>query len=57
MKKLREYQNKAINEIAYKSSLGKKRICLQLATGGGKTICFAGLINRFLAKRPNDKVI
>jgi superfamily II DNA or RNA helicase len=38
MKKLREYQNKAINEIAYKSSLGKKRICLQLATGGGKCL-------------------
>lgn len=55
MNQLRPYQTAAIDQLAFKASLGLKRLVFQLATGGGKTVSFAGLINRYLAR--NDKKI
>jgi superfamily II DNA or RNA helicase len=54
---LRNYQTEAINEIARKSTQGKSRILLQLATGGGKTVMFSGLIHRFLTRQRRRVVI
>lgn len=51
MKQLRPYQVNAINNLAQKVSQGKRKIIFQLATGGGKTVTFAGLVQRFLAKQ------
>jgi superfamily II DNA or RNA helicase len=55
-KVLRQYQTDAIDKLAYKASLGLKRLIFQLATGGGKTISFAALIHRYL-HRNNKKVL
>lgn len=45
-----------VNGIVKKISEGYKRICCQLATGGGKTVCFSYLIQRFLLKFPSAKI-
>lgn len=34
--KLREYQEKSVNELAIKLAEGKRKVVYQLATGGGK---------------------
>lgn len=57
MRELRPYQSISIDKLAHKASLGKKRIIFQLATGGGKTVTFAGLVNRFLAKQQRKVLI
>lgn len=54
---LRDYQHKAIDEISAKSGQGKSRLCFQLATGGGKTVCFAGLIKRYITRYPDRRVL
>jgi superfamily II DNA or RNA helicase len=53
---LRPYQVTAISNVAAKLKGGKKRVIFQLATGGGKTVGFAGLIYRYL-KKHDKKVI
>lgn len=55
MKQLRQYQDDAITEVARKVAAGKRKVVFQLATGGGKTVTFAGLIKRYLAR--NDKKV
>lgn len=45
-----------VNNIVRKLSEGYTRVCCQLATGGGKTVCFAYLITRYLAKSPSAKI-
>lgn len=45
-----------VNSIIKKISDGYTRICCQLATGGGKTVCFAYLISRYLIKSPSAKI-
>lgn len=45
-----------VNNIVRKISDGYMRILAQLATGGGKTVCFAFLISRYLTKSPSAKV-
>lgn len=45
-----------VNSIIKKLSQDYKRICCQLATGGGKTVCFSYLIQRFLTKFPSAKI-
>lgn len=45
-----------VNGIVKKLSQGYTRICNQLATGGGKTICFSFLISRYLTKFPSAKI-
>ena len=50
MKQLFQHQTNSINELATFYREGKKRVVYQLPTGGGKTVAFSGLINRFLAR-------
>lgn len=57
MKQLREYQRIGIDKLASKYAGGKSRIIFQLATGGGKTVTFAGLIHRYLQKQQRRVLI
>ncbi len=57
VRELRPYQSFGIDRIASKAAKGIKRIIFQLATGGGKTITFAGLVNRYLVKHHHKVVI
>lgn len=47
---LREYQNDAIEQMRQLIAEGKRRIVLQMTTGGGKTVCAAELIRLAEAK-------
>jgi len=53
---LRPYQERFINNIAAKLSTHRK-VVAQLATGGGKTICFAAICDRYCAKSSKDILI
>lgn len=44
----RDYQKIGIDQIAGKAKNKTRRMVFQLATGGGKTVTFAGLTQRFL---------
>lgn len=57
MKLLREYQDNAITEVAKKVAAAYRKVVFQLATGGGKTVTFAGLIKRYLDKNSVKKVL
>jgi superfamily II DNA or RNA helicase len=57
MKQQREYQVKQIDGIADMVGKGFRRIVGQLATGGGKTVMFAGLTKRYLAANPDKNVL
>ena len=48
--KLRDYQREVLNNIIRSERKGNKRIVLQMATGGGKTICAAALIEYYVSK-------
>src|SRR5215475_12302635 len=41
---LRPYQQNAINELYDAWSKGARNVCMQLATGGGKTVIFSHVI-------------
>lgn len=43
--KLRDYQKKIIKTILDELKNGEKKMCVSLATGGGKTVIFSELIN------------
>lgn len=47
---LREYQEKSVTNVATKLSEGKRKVVLQLATGGGKTIIFSAISKRYVEK-------
>lgn len=51
-----DYQHKLVNEIARKISERYKRILAQLATGGGKTVVFSYLIQRYLKRSISAKI-
>ena len=53
---LRPYQQNFINNIAAKLSIHRK-VVAQLATGGGKTVCFAAICDRFTARNSTDILI
>ena len=57
MRQLREYQENGITGVAQKVAAGFRKLIFQLATGGGKTVTFAALINRYLSRHPNKKVV
>lgn len=57
MKQLRQYQIMAIDRLATLAGRGLKRLVFQLATGGGKTVSFAGLIKRYLTRHADKKVV
>ena len=46
---LRPYQSKLIQATSHKLTKSK-RVVMQLSTGGGKTVCFSTIVERFLAK-------
>jgi superfamily II DNA or RNA helicase len=54
---LRPYQEKLVNNLALKLSQGKRKILAQLATGGGKTICFAAISHRYTQKSGKSVLI
>lgn len=47
---LRDYQQEAIDRVRKQFSKGKKKICFQLSTGGGKTIIAAFMIQNAIKK-------
>jgi superfamily II DNA or RNA helicase len=53
---LRPYQERFINNIAARL-VTTKRVVAQLATGGGKTVCFAAICDRFTARNSTDILI
>jgi superfamily II DNA or RNA helicase len=55
--KQREYQIDGINSLADKFGKGFKRLICQLATGGGKTVMFAGLVRRWMQARETNILI
>jgi superfamily II DNA or RNA helicase len=57
MLELRPYQINGINQLASKVLQGKNRLVFQQGTGSGKTVTFAGLVNRFLTKQQKRIVI
>ncbi|KAL3232747.1 putative ATP-dependent helicase IRC3 [Nakaseomyces bracarensis] len=52
---LREYQNDAIDSCLKAIKNGKKRIGVSLATGGGKTVIFSELINKYRQLYGNNR--
>jgi superfamily II DNA or RNA helicase len=50
MIKLRPYQEKTINSLRQKMSIGLKRIIMSLTTGGGKTVIFCYMVSKALEK-------
>jgi superfamily II DNA or RNA helicase len=53
---LRPYQERFINNISEKLRTHRK-VVAQLATGGGKTVCFSAICDRFCAKSTQDILI
>jgi superfamily II DNA or RNA helicase len=53
---LRPYQERFINNISAKLRIHRK-VVAQLATGGGKTVCFAAICDRYCAKSSQDVLI
>ena len=53
----REYQIEGINRLADKYQQGKRRLICQLATGGGKTVMFAGLVKRWITATDTNILI
>lgn len=47
---LRDYQLTAIEQVREKLRLGKKRVCLCLPTGAGKTVIFSSIANSSIEK-------
>jgi len=54
---LRPYQAELATNTAIKLSHGKKRVITQLATGGGKTITFAAITDRYIRKSGKSVLI
>ena len=53
---LRPYQETFINNIAA-SLRSNRKVVAQLATGGGKTVCFSAICDRFTARNSSDILI
>jgi superfamily II DNA or RNA helicase len=54
--KLRPYQEQFVNNIAIALTKNRK-ICAQLSTGGGKTICFSAISSRYIHKSQKPVLI
>lgn len=54
--KLREYQDRIIKNVALKFTK-KRKVVLQLATGGGKTIIFCSITKRYIEKSGKSVLI
>lgn len=53
---LRHYQEKFNNGLI-RALTKVRKVVGQLATGGGKTVCFAAIANRYIQKNPNKRVL
>lgn len=51
-----DYQIQLVNDIAKKISERYKSICVQLATGGGKTVVMGYLLSRYLKRNVSAKI-
>lgn len=56
-KELRDYQNRNNDDLVRMYVEGKKRVIMQLPTGGGKSLQTAEFIKRYLQGNPNKKAI
>lgn len=54
---LRPYQDRAVTEVATKLFEGKRKIVFQLATGGGKTVVFSAISQRYTERNPKSVLI
>src|SRR5690554_1888275 len=54
---LYEYQENLVKNIAVSLVKGNHPVIGQLPTGGGKTVCFSSIIQRFLTKTPDKRVL
>lgn len=54
---LRPYQEKLVYDTSMKLAEGHRKLVVQLATGGGKTICFAAITNRWLLRQSSSVLI
>lgn len=54
--KFRPYQTKLSDDI-FEILLRIRRLCVQLATGGGKTVVFSGITKKYLDENPGKSVI
>lgn len=54
---LRPYQESAVNNVAQKLAQGTRKVVLQLATGGGKTIIFSAICDRYTSKSNKSVLI
>lgn len=54
---LRPYQERAVTEVAMKLAAGKRKVVFQLATGGGKTVVFSAISQRFIEKNDSSVLI
>ena len=54
---LRDYQSDLIDRAQQSWDAGNRRVMLQLATGGGKTICFAHIVQMFAATEQTALVL
>ncbi|TAN17213.1 MAG: DEAD/DEAH box helicase [Chitinophagaceae bacterium] len=50
MLELRTYQEQLVNEASETLASGHRKIICQLPTGGGKTVCFAAITDRYTRK-------
>jgi len=55
--KLRNYQEELISRVEASWKKGNRRVMLQLATGGGKTIVFSYLVKKFLEENIRTLVV
>jgi superfamily II DNA or RNA helicase len=55
-KALREYQERSVNITIGKFAQGIRRVIFQMATGGGKSPCFASMTHRYISKK-QDRVL
>jgi superfamily II DNA or RNA helicase len=53
---LRSYQTETINKIREEFARGKRKICVCLPTGAGKSHIAAGLMRSMLAKNPHARI-
>lgn len=54
---LRPYQSALVTGLADKLSQGKRKVIGQLVTGGGKSIVFAAICDRFLTRNPGSRIL
>lgn len=54
---LRDYQQKAVDDIYNSWQNGSKNVCAQLVTGAGKTVIFSKIVNDFQQQHKHSAII